>query len=53
METEDKPNTDPPKGEKSTAPKEMRGWTPREAARYGIWSDTRPGTRYRPPYSKM
>jgi hypothetical protein len=50
---EDKPNTEHPNApQKSTAPREMPGWTPREAARYGIWSDVPRGIRYRPPYSK-
>lgn len=38
--------------EKSTASKNMRGMTESEAARLGIWSDSRPtGVRYRPPFS--
>lgn len=39
-------------GEKATAPAEMRGMSPREAARLGIWSDGgQPGVRRRFPYS--
>jgi hypothetical protein len=39
--------------QKTTAPPEMRGMTPREAARLGIWSDGGPpGVRRRYPYSK-
>jgi hypothetical protein len=48
---EDKPKTDQPQAEKTTAPAEMpRGLSPREAAK--LWGHgALPGERYRPPYS--
>jgi hypothetical protein len=51
---EDTPKIDPPNTEKTTAPREMPGLSPREAARLGIWSDhiPRDGVRYRPSYSR-
>jgi hypothetical protein len=53
--TEDKPKTDPPKDEKSTAPREMPpGLSPREAAKlWGTGGFPGDGIRRRYAYSKI
>ena len=54
-EEKPEPTEHPNAPKKTDAPKEMAGWTPREAARYGIWSSNHSGdgVRRRYPYSKM
>ena len=50
---EDKPNTDPPKDEKTTPAQELPAFSAREAARiWGVSSDGHTGVRRRFPYSK-
>jgi len=54
MEPEDKPPTSAPQpinGEKTTAPREMPGFTARQAADLGIWSDGHPPHTIRRKYA--